>query len=82
MTSKNDHNQFKEQKDKLNSYARFSGLAIQMFAIIGIGTFIGVKLDEWYPNDSNWFTIGLALFSVLGAIFYVIKRIIAGSKEI
>lgn len=82
MTFKKDHNQYKEQKDKLNSYARFSGLAIQMFAIIGIGTLLGVKLDEWYPNNTNWFTIGFALFSVIGAIFYVIKRIIAGSKEI
>jgi F0F1-type ATP synthase assembly protein I len=52
-----------------------------MFGIIAIGTFIGVKLDERYPNESSWFTLGLSLFSVIGAIVYVIRRIIAGSKE-
>ncbi len=69
------------QKDKLNSYARFSGMAIQMFAIIGIGTFIGVKLDEKYPNKYNLYTLILSLGSVIMSIVYVIRRIIAGSKD-
>jgi len=70
-----------DQKDKLNSYARFSGMAIQMFAIIGIGTFIGVKLDEKYPNKHNLYTLILSLGSVIMSIVYVIRRIIAGSKD-
>lgn len=69
------------QKDKLNSYARFSGIAIQMFAIIGVGTFIGVKLDEKYPNKHNLYTLILSLSSVIMSIVYVIRRIIAGSKD-
>ena len=62
-------------------YARFSGIAIQMFAIIGIGTFIGVKVDEKYPNKHNLFTVFLSLTSVILAIFIAIRRIIAASKE-
>jgi len=46
QANRNKHKPPLGQKDKSNSYARFSGVAIQMFAIIGIGTFIGVKLDE------------------------------------
>ncbi|WP_296316083.1 AtpZ/AtpI family protein [Winogradskyella sp. UBA3174] len=76
------HNkQSKGQKNKLNSYTHFSGIAIQMFAIIGIGTFVGVKLDEKYPNKHNLFTLTLSLGSVIMSIVYVIRRIIAGSKE-
>ena len=79
------HNQhskpLKDQKDKLNSYAQFSGIAIQMFAIIGVGTFIGVKLDEKYPNKHNLYTLILSLTSVIMSIVYVIRRIIAGSKD-
>tara|TARA_R100001369_G_scaffold5880_1_gene16101 strand:+ start:92259 stop:92423 length:165 start_codon:yes stop_codon:yes gene_type:complete len=52
-----------------------------MFAIIGIGTFVGVKLDEKYPNKHNLFTLTLSLGSVIMSIVYVIRRIIAGSKE-
>jgi F0F1-type ATP synthase assembly protein I len=81
MRTQKDENPLRKQKDQLNTYAKFSGLALQMFGIIAIGTFIGVKLDERYPNESSWFTLGLSLFSVIGAIVYVIRRIIAGSKE-
>ncbi len=83
--SQSNHNQHsklpKDQIDKHNSYARFSGIAIQMFAIIGLGTFIGVKLDERYPNEHNLYTLILSLLSVIMSIVYVIRRIIAGSKQ-
>lgn len=71
---------FQKKKDQLNNYARFSSLAIQMVGIIAVGTFIGVKLDERYPNDKNWFTLACSLFSVIAAIIYVIRRIIATSN--
>ena len=77
----NKHKPLRDQKDKPNSYARFSGIAIQMFAIIGIGTFIGVKLDEKYPNKHNLYTLILSLTSVIMSIVYVIRRIIASSKD-
>ena len=51
-----------------------------MLGIIAAGTYVGVKLDERYPNTSNWFTLGFSLFSVIAAIVYVIRRIIAGSN--
>ncbi|WP_299121168.1 AtpZ/AtpI family protein [uncultured Winogradskyella sp.] len=84
--SKLNHNKqqrkpVQDQKDRLNSYARFSGIAIQMFAIIGVGTFIGVKLDENYPNKHNLYTLVFALSSVIASIVYVIRRIIAASKD-
>ena len=70
-------------KKQLNNYARFSGIAIQMFAIIGIGTFLGVKLDEKFPNKNNLYTIILSLTSVIIAIIFIIKRIIiTTSKDI
>ena len=71
----------KPLKKSVNSYARFSGIATQMFAIIAIGTFIGVKLDKNYPNKHNLFSVFLSLTSVLLAIFIAIRRIIAVSKE-
>jgi hypothetical protein len=52
-----------------------------MFGIIGAGTFIGYKLDENYPNKHNLFTLFGALSSVIISIIYIIRRIIATSKE-
>jgi hypothetical protein len=80
--SKHSNNKpLKDQKNKLNTYAHFSGIAIQMFAIIGIGSYIGVRLDDNYPNEYNLYTIMLSLTSVVVSIVFVIRRIIAGSKE-
>ena len=76
-----NNNDSRKPKKQLNTYARFSGLAIQMFAIIGIGTFIGYKLDENYPNKHNLFTLFGSLSSVIISIIYIIRRIIATSKE-
>ena len=81
MNQQNKRKPQPDQKDKLNSYARFSGIAIQMIAIIGIGTFIGVKLDETYPNTHNLYTLGFTLGAVIASIVYVIRRIIATSKD-
>lgn len=52
-----------------------------MFAIIGLGTFVGVKLDDRYPNKHNLYTVILSLLSVVLSIIFVIRRIIAASKD-
>ncbi|KRP30519.1 MAG: hypothetical protein ABS28_03675 [Cryomorphaceae bacterium BACL22 MAG-120619-bin32] len=70
-----------DQKKPLNSYARYSGLAIQMLAIIGVGTFIGIKVDEKFPNKHKLFTLVASLSSVIIAIFVVIRTIVSTSKE-
>ncbi|WP_299883750.1 AtpZ/AtpI family protein [uncultured Lacinutrix sp.] len=70
-----------QNPNNLNSYAKYSGLVIQMIAIIAIGTFIGVKLDDKYPNENNLFTLVLTLLSVIISIYYVIRRIILVSKD-
>jgi len=46
-----------------------------MIAIIGLGTYGGVKLDEKYPNKHSLFTIILSLASVGIAMYYVIKQV-------
>lgn len=61
--------------NRLNAYAKFSGVAFQMIAIIGLGTYGGVKLDEKYPNEHSLFTIILSLASVAIAMYYVIKQV-------
>lgn len=71
----------KKQNNQLNSYARFSGIAFQMIAIIGLGTFGGIKLDEIYPNDYQAYTLILSLGSIAIAIYVVIRRVTNFSKK-
>lgn len=70
-----------KKSNSLNSYAKYSGIGIQMFAIIGVGSYIGVKIDESNGDDSNLWTIILSLTSTIIAVAFVIRRIIANSKN-
>jgi hypothetical protein len=82
MTRMNKHLNFKKKNNNpLNSYARFSGIAIQMIVIIAIGTFGGIKLDAYFQNKNDVFTIILSLVSVLLSIAYVIRNIISSTKD-
>ncbi len=71
----------KEGRTKMNAYVRFSGLAFQMGGIILAGVWGGMKLDEHFQYDQPWFTIGLSLLAVFGALYQVIKQVISIGKE-
>ena len=58
-----------------------SAIGVQMAAIIAVGTFVGVTLDEKHPNDTNIFTLIGSLFSVILSIYFVIRRVISVSKD-
>lgn len=67
--------QAKDNKPKkpLNDYARYSGMAVQMIAIILVGVLGGIKLDEYLSLSIPVFTLALTLLSVFAAIWYFIR---------
>ena len=64
-----------------NSYLRFSGVAIQMGAIIGLGAWGGSALDTHYQISNKIFTITLILFAVASSLYLVIKEVINMGKD-
>lgn len=65
-----------QKKNYLNNYAKYSSIAFQMLAIILLGVFGGVKLDEWLNLSIPIFTVFLSLLSVIVAIYSVVKDLI------
>ncbi|WP_324720232.1 AtpZ/AtpI family protein [Salinimicrobium sp. HB62] len=70
----------KEEKDKnknsqLKNWAILTGIAFQMGATIFICAWIGKKLDERYPMEKNWFTIGFVLFGLVASVYVVLKQL-------
>ena len=61
--------------NRLRAFAKYSGLAFQMLAIIGGSTWLGTWLDARYHSHNPWFTIGLMLLGVLVALFQVIRSL-------
>jgi F0F1-type ATP synthase assembly protein I len=70
----------KEEKDKnknsqLKNWAVFTGIAFQMGATIFLCAWVGKKLDERYPMEKNWFTIGFVLFGLVASVYVVLKQL-------
>ena len=63
----------KQIQNRVNGYARYSNLAIQMFVIIAAGTYGGFCLDKYLGWKFPLFTAVLSLLSVCTAIWYGIK---------
>ena len=68
-----EKNQKKPPNRGLNTYARYSGIGLQMAAIILITTWGGIKLDELAGFEKPVLTIILSLLGVFAAIYTAIK---------
>ena len=75
------NNQIQKKKERLNNYARFSGVGFQMLATIGVGVSGGIKLDNIYPNNYQVFTVICSLISIGVALYLVIKQVTKFSNQ-
>lgn len=60
----------------VRDFSKYSGLAIQMGAIIFVTTWGGIKLDKLAGFDKPVFTIILSLLGVFAAIYTAVKDFI------
>lgn len=47
----------------------------RMLAIVLAGTFAGWFLDKQFPSLRPWGTLSLSVFSVVGAMYLIIKEV-------
>ena len=64
-----------DPRKNLNEYARFSGIAIQMLAVILLGVFGGFKLDQWL-NTRPILTVVFSIISVALSIYLVTRDLL------
>lgn len=62
-----------ETLETRSSLARYSGIAVQMIAIIGLSAWAGVWLDGHFHTKTPWYTIILTLTGVTLAMVQVIR---------
>ena len=72
MSALEDENRTKKEVPK---FARLSGIGLQMGATIFLGAYLGKILDERYPMEKKWWTIGLTLFAVGISLYNVLKQV-------
>ena len=64
----------KKKKKQLNKYLQLTGIAFQMGATIYLAIYIGKKLDVKFPNEKNWFTIGMTFVGLIVALTAVVLQ--------
>ena len=64
-----------DPRKNLNAYARYSGMAFQMLAVILAGVFSGYRLDLWL-NTKPLFTVILSILSVALSIYFVTRDLL------
>jgi len=57
------------------AYIKYSGLAFQMMAIIGICTWIGIRIDGFFSLKFPLFTILMLIISLVGVIYWLIQSV-------
>ncbi len=73
---KMDQNNFQKPKKQFDNFIRYSSLAFEMIVIMGLGVFLGIKIDHWLNLSFPGFTLGLMILSVIGAIYHAIRKFI------
>ena len=63
-----------------NGFVRYSSIAVQMLAIIGLFTFAGWKLDQWLNNKFPVFLLILSLSGVFIGIYTAVKDFLKMGK--
>ena len=70
-----DEDKKKKSKRSSGRYLQLTGIGLQMGLTIFIGAYVGRWLDEKYPSDKKWFTIGLTIFAVIGSLISVLRQV-------
>lgn len=68
-------------KNDQPKYLEFVNIAFQMGIVIAAGVFLGVWLDEEFPNKYAMYTIIFSLLGVFIALYQVIKKVHDLSKD-
>ena len=58
-----------------NQYLKYSGMAIQLFVLIGVGAWLGQKIDQKLSTSSPFFTIILILLFTGGFFYRLVKEL-------
>jgi len=60
---------------KIKNYAKYSGLAYQIFGLLAVSIFIGIKADDYFGNETRYITAGLCLLSLLSFFYRLIREL-------
>ncbi|CAN5147605.1 hypothetical protein BH23BAC1_BH23BAC1_01790 [soil metagenome] len=62
-------------KGQINDYLKYTGLAFQMLAVIGLSVWAGLKLDQRFMGGKPIFLIILTFLGIFGSIYTLYRSL-------
>ena len=59
----------------INNYAKYSGIAFQMIAIICVFSYAGYRIDKAAGHTTQWVTAVLSLIGVFLSMYIIIRSL-------
>ncbi len=59
----------------VQTYLKYSGLAFQLLAAVGLAAWGGIKLDEYFDNRFPFITLLLVVLALVGSMFLLIRQL-------
>lgn len=72
---KESTNRYSKQNKNTKLYLRYSGLAFELFAIIGVGVWGGYKLDSFFDNKYPVIMIIMTFVSTGAALYSLFRKL-------
>jgi len=69
MTDKRQNR--KKQIQKVKAYTKYSGMAYQIFGLLAVTIFLGLKADAYFGNESKLITAFSSLFVLLAYLYKI-----------
>ena len=63
-------------KKQVSNYAKYSSMAFQMLASIGLCAWAGVKLDDYFKTKFPVWTLVLLFVGIFGGMYWSVKDLI------
>jgi membrane protein DedA with SNARE-associated domain len=68
-------------KQKVNTYLKFTSIALQMAILITAAAFGGRWLDEKQENEMPIWTLVLILIAIFASLYQIIREVIKMGKD-
>ena len=65
-----------KSKNQLDSYLKYSSLALQMGGTIAFFVWLGMQVDDWQSTKEPYFTVASSLLGVFLSLYFVIKGLL------
>jgi F0F1-type ATP synthase assembly protein I len=75
MAASADPSEPNKKLSPYNSYLKYSGLAVQLLAAIGVCGWVGYKIDQWLELKLPIFMLILGLLGFAGTIYQVYRSL-------